>query len=343
MRSIVRLRSARMGVAAPVPVLEFDDEDVPSEARFELFHDTVAPLFDTSPIGHVVAFESQATDYLVDDLVVSRLRHRAQGVRRAMRHVSTGAADALAVQVHLHGSMRGRSGDHIVRNDPEHIGIIDLSTRLSAVCSDVDVIWVLVPRQRLRGSGGFIRRIHVDSPRGRLVASAVRDAVGRLEAGTVTDPGGLADRLAGAIASALEVGDFRPSEADLALVARNHVRAHLDDLTLDAAALMGALHCSRATLFRLFRDEGGVARYIRDQRLDRCLDDLLHRDVEGRTVGAIATHWGFENPSHFHRIFTERFGTRPSMLGSAPTNCESPFGPDVASKILTFHQWASRA
>ncbi len=331
-----------MGVAAPIPVLDFDDGDVPSDARFELFHDTVAPLFDTSPIGEASAFGSRATDYLVDDLVVSRLRHRPQAMRRTMRHLSTGASDALAVQVHLSGTMRGRSGDHVVRNDVEHIGIIDLALSFSAVCSDVDVIWVVVPRHRLRGTGGLVRRIHVDSPRGRVVASAVRDAVDRLEAGAVTEPTHLADRLADAISSALEVGDFRPSEAELALVARDHVRAHLDDLALDAASLMGALHCSRATLFRLFKDQGGIATYVRDQRLDRCLDDLLHADADGRTVGSIATRWGFENPSHFHRIFTERFGTPPSMLRHrAPKDRTSPFGRDVAGKILTFHQWAS--
>lgn len=328
--------------AARVPVLDFDDRDLPSEARFELFHETVAPLFDTHPVGDVSRFQSHTTDFLVDDLIVSRLRHRPQGLRRVHHHRSGGAADAIAIQLHVDGSLRGRSGDQVVRSDIEHIGVLDLSEPLSVLCSDVDVIWVVVPRHRLPHINDLVRSLHVDSPRGRLLASVVGDAWRRLESPHPVDPSLLASTVCEAVAAALDVGDFRPGDDGLSLVAREYIRANLDDLSLDADVLRRTLHCSRSTLYRLFQSDGGVARYIRDQRLDRCLDDLLDTAETIRTVASIATQWGFENPSHFHRLFTERFETSPSMLRDRRPNQPPPsFGEDMTEKISTFHRWAT--
>jgi AraC-like DNA-binding protein len=150
-----------------------------------------------------------------------------------------------------------------------------------------------------------------------------------------------ADRLVDAVRSALEPGDFRPSDAALAVAVKSHVLAHLDDLGLTSAELLRTFHCSRATLYRLFKEEGGVATFIRDQRLDRCLDELLSPAAADRPIRETATRWGFENPSHFHRLFTSRFEAPPSAV--KVRRRARPGWVDRTQdrqKIRTFHTWA---
>ncbi|MCK2046341.1 helix-turn-helix domain-containing protein [Chromohalobacter sp. TMW 2.2299] len=73
------------------------------------------------------------------------------------------------------------------------------------------------------------------------------------------------------------------------------------------------LGVSRANLYRLFADEGGVARYIQCRRLAaarRRLEDPS--DLSG--IGEIATQHGFNNPAHFSHRFRELFGISPREL-----------------------------
>ncbi len=65
-------------------------------------------------------------------------------------------------------------------------------------------------------------------------------------------------------------------------------------------------------IYRLFSSCGGVAHYIREQRLRRCFADLVSDRGYDKQVAAIAWHWGFTDAAHFSRIFKERFGCTPT-------------------------------
>jgi len=72
------------------------------------------------------------------------------------------------------------------------------------------------------------------------------------------------------------------------------------------------LGCSRAHLYRLFaRRHLTVAGYIREIRLQRCRLLLEAASASRSTIGDIAFRCGFTNPTHFARLFAQRFGMRP--------------------------------
>jgi AraC-like DNA-binding protein len=59
----------------------------------------------------------------------------------------------------------------------------------------------------------------------------------------------------------------------------------------------------------LFQGENNtVNRYIWDLRLEKCRADLANPLHRHRTITEIAFAWGFNNSTHFSRIFKERFG-----------------------------------
>ena len=52
---------------------------------------------------------------------------------------------------------------------------------------------------------------------------------------------------------------------------------------------------------------------LRQRRLDRCRSDL---EAARRTesITSIALRWGFNDPSHFSRLFRRRYGVAPRAL-----------------------------
>jgi AraC-like DNA-binding protein len=94
---------------------------------------------------------------------------------------------------------------------------------------------------------------------------------------------------------------------------RAYVAMHLRDpqLSIDQIAL--ALNCSKRHLHNAFADETmTLATYIQDLRLTACLRELQQQGPTGRAITDIAMHWGFNNASHFSRIFREHTGQSPS-------------------------------
>lgn len=98
---------------------------------------------------------------------------------------------------------------------------------------------------------------------------------------------------------------------------RRYVEAHLHDPDLSAERILASLHVSRASVYRLFEHEGGLATYIASRRLRMAADELVrfpHLEVQD-----IAAGLGFNSASSFNRAFRRAFDIAPRDLhGYAP-------------------------
>ena len=330
-----------------VPKLVFDGSTMAPEQDFEVFHDTTRPLFDTAPLGDVASFRSWSTDCLVDDLVVSRIRYGGQMLRRTERHLDDATSNWITVQVYLEGNLTGRAGEQLLDFDPRRIGVLDLSKPFAAWSGQTDAIWVSVPRSRLRHVddryGRYpLRTLNRASPRGRVLGAAVERLWTRLQDADAVEAPELASGIVETIDAVLAADRYLPTDRDLLTAMEHHVAVHLDELDFDATSLQDAFHCSRSSLYRLFEPHRGVAAYIREQRLIRCFSELSRPSDPPKRIGRVATRWGFENPSHFHRLFVGTFGLSPSALA----RCQQfePAGAvadmTIASRISSFLRWA---
>lgn len=89
-------------------------------------------------------------------------------------------------------------------------------------------------------------------------------------------------------------------------------REHLADPALSPAMLARHHHISLRYLQVLFQEqETSPARWIRDQRLSRCHDDLRNPRYDHLTVASIGERWGLPGASHFSRLFRERYQVTP--------------------------------
>jgi AraC-like DNA-binding protein len=92
----------------------------------------------------------------------------------------------------------------------------------------------------------------------------------------------------------------------------NYIEAHLGDPDLTPMRVAEACKMTPRYLHHLFSHESEtVARYILRRRLEECSRALTIPSQRGRTVTAIAFDYGFNSPTHFGRVFRERYGMTP--------------------------------
>jgi AraC-like DNA-binding protein len=93
---------------------------------------------------------------------------------------------------------------------------------------------------------------------------------------------------------------------------KTHIRAHLSDPELSLAETAAALGISPRYVNDLLSDDDtSFQRHVLKERLSQCARDLASPILTHRQIGEIAFAWGFNDLSHFGRVFREHYGVSP--------------------------------
>ncbi|WEK49973.1 MAG: helix-turn-helix domain-containing protein [Candidatus Kaistia colombiensis] len=125
----------------------------------------------------------------------------------------------------------------------------------------------------------------------------------------------LEDAVVALLASALHHGapDTPQEDPALAPVLRRRVLdfidANLSEPELGPATLTRQFRVSRAHLYRMFEQDGGVAKVVRERRLDAAYRALLRPAAP--SIAQLAHDFGFSGSGQFQRAFRARFDITP--------------------------------
>jgi len=93
---------------------------------------------------------------------------------------------------------------------------------------------------------------------------------------------------------------------------KRHIEANLRDPDLSVRSVAAAFGISARYLHILFANEKEtVSSYILRRRLEECGRQLADALWQRRTITEIAFGWGFNNATHFARVFRNHYGTSP--------------------------------
>lgn len=92
---------------------------------------------------------------------------------------------------------------------------------------------------------------------------------------------------------------------------RRVIEANLNTPDFSVQQIAEATGISRAGLYRLFEDCGGVARFTQLCRLQRLRDQLDDRSFDQRSLAELAPALGFASESHASRLFKQTFSVSP--------------------------------
>jgi len=343
-------RVARARIAASY----FRTETLAPDERFAAWRESVGVFLDARLAANddPARFQGDVESYLLDDIVLSRPRAVGQKFDRPSGRIARDGIDSYMIQLFVRGHTDIELGRRSLHGGEKRIVGFDLGETLDSANGDFDILCAIVPRARLAPLLDRPDSLHAAMPSpesggGHLLAEFLPNLFDSLPDLAPGQTGSASRALTELIATAFNGAEFAAGDAPalaeraLELKAKRFVKDHLMEQTLGPDELGAALGLSRSALYRLFRESGGVALYIREQRLRRCLAELVGERGRHAQVAQIAWRWGFTDAAHFARLFKERFGCTPSEAreGGGARGARDARSPDPRIGDRRYEDW----
>lgn len=313
----------------------------------EEWHDLGRAFFEPRPKTVPQEFSAEAEFCGADRLILTKVRFTPQLLAREPIKFKEFDSEYLLFERYLSGEGCGVLNGNATRVNSGTLHLVDMSQHYTTSTTQVVANGVLIPYDVV----GFdpSRNAHYVSvsrsrPRARLLEAAFDALDAAVAYGDHEEVRDLADAFVGLVQRFLlgceEDTNLQTAGSTLDLALRAHINEHLQDPDLGAEDLCDRFGLSRASLYRRFREDGGVEHYITGLRLDRCLAELCAaRPIRGN-VKIIAHRWGFTDPGNFNRRFRERFDIVPTECLALNTRPRTKSA--VGGKHHLVHQWMRR-
>ncbi|WOE75559.1 helix-turn-helix transcriptional regulator [Alterisphingorhabdus coralli] len=160
-------------------------------------------------------------------------------------------------------------------------------------------------------------KIPADAPEAVMIAASMAAFFGGLKSADGEQAEHMGQLLAAILKRQLEMlQKERQHEADRTrgqqMRMLRYIEENLADHALSITDLTEQFPLSRAVIYRMFEEYGGVSHYVSRRRLFRALSYLVFDSFE-RPIGEIAQAVGFANKAHFSSSFKKQFGVSPSQ------------------------------
>lgn len=111
---------------------------------------------------------------------------------------------------------------------------------------------------------------------------------------------------------------------------QRYIERHLGSEELSAGQILRQFGVSRASLYRMFEESGGVRTYITERRAVRAVLDMWDAGGQRGAATAAADRWGFSSGPNFNRVVNRMFGGTPGSLFQSPIPAAStPIAQDT--------------
>lgn len=300
---------------------------------FRGWREALGAVFDlAAEPDEIGAFEGELILWASDRFVLSEITCSRVRLVRTPETINRSRLDHFAVTLLLSGRVAGLAGPTEVNSEPGDVFFIDLAQPVNLQTSVRDgptadiTLWI--PRARLLASISDEHSLHGlgikgTSPAGAIVGTSLRSLATHVERMSAQELDALADGVIELIASAitpmLETAAVSGVAVPLAsfVTIRRFIDRNLKSPKLGPEMIANNFGLSRASLYRLFEPVGGIAGYIRKQRLNQVFQEITAAEYANQRIGQIAYRFGFKNVSAFSRLFRTAYGVSPRAAREA--------------------------
>ena len=314
------------------PGIVHSNFSVQGDARqsFLAWQERMSPVYDIRPSSKQAedTFDASLSRYTIDNLSVFDFRTGPNLAVRSLGRVSTESIRDISFSVFLEGPP-GQFLSGKPRLDAPHtpqvpsILALDMDQPCTIRSFHSRILLIFVPRALVESSFPDAaslhgRWVHATTPLTRLLIEHLvalnRQIVGLAKEKVRQSFLTAVELLVAAFSrqAGLSGGGRAAVRAAVYGQVRRYVEAHLHDPDLSPDSVLASLHLSRATVYRLFEHEGGLAAYIRSRRLRMAADELVR--FPQMEVQDIAAGLGFNDASSFTRAFRRAFDIAPREL-----------------------------
>ena len=284
------------------------------------------------------------TTYNFGELLLGTVAAPAQRLERHARMIARQGIDHILFQFYTAGQSKIEFGRRQVIAKTSQMVVFDLSQPAVTEAGAVAATNLMMPRALLADHIATIENLHGQAldygtePVRRLFHTYLSGLVAgadRIESHQARQLARAAANLCGACFQPFE-GTLPAADQIANIAIRQFIEAEMGSDALGVEALITRFGLSRATLYRLFDADGGVANYIRERRLLRAMRLLTQPSGRPR-VSAVAYATGFSDEKTFSRAFRRRFGFLPreAGIGSLPLRAGNENEPVLMSWMKT--------
>jgi AraC-like DNA-binding protein len=313
--------------AAGVPHAVFSVDGVGARERYDIWHDSIACIFDVDAKPEVRhgEFHAEVDAHMLGSVMLARTTSRNQLWRRTPEVMARDGMDHFMIQLYESGDMlwSTRTGD---RNIPENgLVVFDLAQPVTVTTKDFTNLSLIIPRQMLEpqlkiGDSQHLRVLDGREPMVDLLRDHMVSLKRLSHRMTLAQASEVSPSTVGLAAACLNGAiDDRPEQASGVGIAqlarlRRLIEANLSNPELTATWLAKHAGVSRSKLYTLFEPFDGVVTYIRERRLRRALLQLAGRPDTPTPISRVAADAGYASEAAFTRAFTARYGVTPSEV-----------------------------
>ena len=315
-------------------IIKFDSRSLEHDHVFDFWREGLKPLFlsemkedhDVQHLYHKIV--------KIDQIIVAEGGFSSQFFVRDRKHLLRhDDSDHIVIQWYSQGSCHAHNGGRNFIQSSEHVVMMDLGYESfsSTISPFSEVITITIPRELLQEYWGPIDNLAglslpVNSTRGALLKNFMISLCEELDTIEPADASTVAQTTVHMVSSMFqrELKQIDATEGivevELRLLIKEFIAANLRNPQLSIDMLVEKFNCARATLYRMFQTQGGVAHYINRLRLQRCYKHLVSGNVKRSQISKIAQYWGFSNRQQFTRQFKQYFGISPNDVVISSTD-----------------------
>ncbi len=334
-----------MNSASPLerlPMVHLSTEKIPQEHQLEVWQQTASPLFDVIPMKDMRSFSCSVTSYLVGQLTFNHTTFDRTQFIRTSRHLSIHGSDCITLQYYCSGQIQGNLESGVqLQMASDRISIHDFAHPYTGIGETSNQFAIVIPRHLITVHDQIYKNYpvfswSVNSSVGRILTHAWLTIWKNLPDMSQADASAIAQGfiglLNGLLSSKLDMATRAQVELSTIDAMKAHLQANLHLINLGVESLCEIFHCSRSTVYRLFKAEGGVQAYVREQRLKYCYQELQQLPPSSRkTISEIAGKWGFADAASFSRLFRKHYGISPSEVNASLSEAIAPVMKTQAS------------
>ena len=267
----------------------------------ELFLDVVSRKVDTAVFSQMVSSGAEFVD-------------------------NTNSLDCILVRYQNAGQVSTRANGEETVCRPGSISVTDLSASRSSFGGASDVTYLAFPRSVLQTGNRPIKAKTFFDDRtsvGRLMIAnflhVAEEISGNPEERNVSTLELFSSLLAVSVTDIRALtGTDKATDHAKRIRAERYIFSRPLSVGLKVDDLCKDVGMSRATVYRLFQDDGGIQAFVSNLRIARAYASLARQKPARGLVALVALQCGFSNASNFNRRFRQRFGCTPGdVLGSA--------------------------
>jgi AraC-like DNA-binding protein len=325
-----------------LPRLYYVTSGLDEATAFATWSAVLAPLFEPRAAGPGKKTPTgSASGVIIGSIVIAKVAFTTQNfVRDAGRIAAT--PDHLLLHLYLTGGFNGEITGQQTNIGPGKVAMIDLAQAVNTRAFASNTISLIVPRALLGDAPLHKMKPKLDPFRNDLLAAHIRSLQERsaqlteanVEA-TVADTVGFLKRLL-TTAPTDKLEQRKKADDTILALTEAAIRDNLASPDLSPEWLAQKLDISRATLYRVLADRGGIMKHVQERRL-LAVQAALSDPLETRRLSKLAADLGFSSEAHFSRSFRARFGTTASAYRKIQREASSSV--QLTSPEVVQHWW----